>query len=83
MTEAIHPKDINVGDVLWETFRGINTQFEVLTKPTVNDGQWSWKALTSAGEIDYMLLKGFEDQSSHISIDPDPSLETDYIENPL
>lgn len=77
---TVHPKEINVGDILYECDHGRNFQHEVLTKPVSkhyddddeNRFVWTWKAkhVQTDRELDYLYTDGFGHYGPKLYRDP-------------
>lgn len=63
----VKPENLNVGDIFYECYNGMNVKLKVIRKPefitSVVNGKrkWSWVAITLDGEvIDYSITEGLE-----------------------
>ncbi len=69
-------EEMKIGDILYESEMGMEIQFEVISKPVIeNDGErdtatWNGKVIPEGKIVEYVVTDGYQHYCSYITKEP-------------
>lgn len=67
----LHPKNLNVGDVFYESAYGIDLKMTVVEPVTHENGKWNWIAENKDGtRCNYLITDGYEHYGPKLYAEP-------------